>query len=99
MSYVSCMTIAIYLRYCKNRLQVKRKRNTKKKKKNKKKNKKKKKKSKRTCDSRERIHFIYNERVKHEIKKQEDQFLGALLILLAASVVQPSELGEQEEDT
>ena len=60
---------------------------------------KKKNKSKRTCDSRERIHFIYNERVKREIKKQEDQFLGALLILLAASVVQPSELGEQEEDT
>lgn len=36
MSYVSCMTIAIYLRYCKNRLQVKRKRNTKKQKKAKK---------------------------------------------------------------
>ena len=56
----------------------------------------KKNKSKRTCDSRERIHFIYNERVKHEIKKQEDQFLGALLILLAASVVQPSELGDRK---
>ena len=36
---------------------------------------------------------------KKKVKKQEDQFLGALLILLAASVVQPSELGEQEEDT
>ena len=36
MSYVSCITIAIYLRYCKDRRQVKRKRNTKKQKKAKK---------------------------------------------------------------
>ena len=36
MSYVSCITIAIYLRYCKDRRQVRRKRNTKKQKKAKK---------------------------------------------------------------
>ena len=29
------------------------------------------------------------EAVKHELKKQEDRFLGALLVPLAASLVQP----------